>query len=514
MSGQATQAAGGAGRGKFATFLHGLAFVLGFTLFFVGFGLLTAAASRTLSTLGVDIPTILTRLGGVAVIFFGLYVMKALDPVFERGVRLAEGFKDQFMPALLFSLLVGGVFFAYLWWAFESLILAALFFLLTLLLFRRPLQTATSLGDFWAKAIRSIQGALISDTRQLTSQQGGGYLGSVMMGVVFSAGWTPCIGPIYGSVLTLATNAAAKGESLFPAAMMLTAYSLGLGLPFLATALALNQLSGAMKNLKRNMRRVELVSGVLLILIGVLILSGNLEELSRRFGNDGTLGEISLRLESCTAGAGAGRIQLSAWGTCVSEGLPKLNDRVVFASDKSSLIPTLGEQEPESSARPAPLFIPDPAFDPESVPVGLEIGQRAPDIESVTAEGEPIRLSDLRGQVVLVNFWATWCGPCGVEMPEFQSLYENLKERGFSVFAVDFLESPSTVLRFGEALGLTFPLVMDETGAINDSYRIKQYPTTFLLDGNGIILQKHSGPLQGDDVLAWLEALENDGQAG
>src|SRR5688572_30837420 len=76
MSGRATQAAGGQARGRLTTFMHGIFFVLGFTIFFVGFGLLTSAAAEFLKNIGVNIPTILTRLGGVAVILFGLYVMK------------------------------------------------------------------------------------------------------------------------------------------------------------------------------------------------------------------------------------------------------------------------------------------------------------------------------------------------------------------------------------------------------------------------------------------------------
>src|SRR5690606_17888474 len=117
---------------------------------------------------------------------------------------------------------------------------------------------ADSPGAFWSRVLVRLQSALYVDTRRL-GQPGNqaGYLGSLFMGVVFSAGWTPCIGPIYGAVLTLAST----GGSLPRAGTLLTAYSLGLGIPFLLTALALNQAQGLFRRLQRNMRTIEVVSG-------------------------------------------------------------------------------------------------------------------------------------------------------------------------------------------------------------------------------------------------------------
>jgi len=500
-------------RGKFSTLLHGVFFVLGFTLFFVTFGLLTAAASSFLNSLGVNIPTILTRLGGVAVIFFGLYVMKLLDPVFawlQRRLALMNT-----AQTWLFTLGVVVLLLGYFLWVFESLPLAILALLLVAGLFRNALQQARSAGDFWGRALNSLQNSLVSDTRNLeVNPKNATYLGSLGMGVVFSAGWTPCIGPIYGSVLTLAADSSVNNGSLLPAAMMLTAYSLGLGIPFLMTALALNQLSGTMKSLKRNMRKVEYASGILLILIGVLILSGSLEELSRRFGQDGSLGDLSIRLEACTAGAAQGRISAGAWINCVGEGMPKLNDRIVFAALKAAPAAALeAESILDLGNRTVanPLFTPDPNFDVESVPVGTAVGMRAPDFTSVTPDGRAVSLADFAGEVVLLNFWATWCGPCRLEMPEFQTVYEEYNKRGFNVVAVDFLEPAPQVQKFADELGLTFTIAMDESGAINDLYRIAQYPSSYILDGNGVILARHAGILSSDQLIHVLENLQSGG---
>lgn len=102
-----------------------------------------------------------------------------------------------------------------------------------------------------------------------------GYLGSLFMGVTFSAGWSPCLGPILAAMLTLGASTGSASR----AAMLLGAYALGLGIPFLLTALLLERMSGSMRKLQKHMRVIEIVSGVLLIAVGVLIFSGALQRL-------------------------------------------------------------------------------------------------------------------------------------------------------------------------------------------------------------------------------------------
>ncbi|MCI0710414.1 MAG: redoxin domain-containing protein [Chloroflexi bacterium] len=505
MGGRATNEAGKEGRNQFGTFLHGVSFVLGFTLFFVGFGLMTAAASSFLTGIGIDIPIVLTRLGGLAIILFGLYVMKLLDPVFRWLNRFINTWENDTVTPLVFSGLVSLVMLSYFFWAFGaqpiSAVLAVVMYLLVLALFRKPLNTATSVTDFWKKAVNSLQFALATDTRKFNNMGGaregvGGYAGSLGMGVVFAAGWTPCIGPVFGAVLIAASDAAANGDSLVGPGAMLTAYSLGLGIPFLLTALAFNQSVGLMNRIKRNMRTVELVSGVLLIFIGILVLSGGLTDLSARFGSDGELGELSIRIEGCTASAAEGRIALGDYPGCVSGGIDKLEDRFIIAANKGAV----GD---------VAKFIFEDIDNLDEIPVGLEVGQRAPDFEIDTLDGETLQLSDLRGQAVLVNFWATWCGPCRTEMPEFQTVYEREREKGFTIVAVDFRESPEQVRPFVEEFGMTFNIGLDESGEINRQYRVSSYPTNYLIDGNGIIVMKRSGAINGQVLAEELNKFEN-----
>ena len=116
-------------------------------------------------------------------------------------------------------------------------------------------------------------------------------------------------------------------------------------------------------------------------------------------------------------------------------------------------------------------------------------GFLAPDFTLQTVEGQTITLSELRGQAVLVNLWATWCPPCKAEMPAIQKMYEEYKDRGFVVLALDmtYQDSPSAVSPFIQEYGLTFPVLLDETGNVAEKYELRSLPSSFFIDRNGII---------------------------
>lgn len=134
---------------------------------------------------------------------------------------------------------------------------------------------------------------------------------------------------------------------------------------------------------------------------------------------------------------------------------------------------------------------------PDDLPVAPEEGALAPDFTLETPDGETYTLSDFRGQPVLVNFWATWCGPCRIEMPAIQAAYEAHQADGFTVLAVDHTQTDSVegVVDFGEELDLTFPLLIDPGSHIQDEYRIRAYPSSFFVDEEGVIQAVHFGPL-------------------
>jgi peroxiredoxin len=120
-------------------------------------------------------------------------------------------------------------------------------------------------------------------------------------------------------------------------------------------------------------------------------------------------------------------------------------------------------------------------------PPSPQAGYAAPDLILETLDGGTVSLADLRGQVVLVNFWATWCPPCRAEMPAIQQVYERYREQGFTVLAVDMQETDAQVAAFVDEMGLTFPILMDRDGSVSARYQVKALPSTFFIDREGII---------------------------
>lgn len=116
-------------------------------------------------------------------------------------------------------------------------------------------------------------------------------------------------------------------------------------------------------------------------------------------------------------------------------------------------------------------------------------GFLAPDFELKTPAGESITLSDLQGQAVLVNLWATWCPPCRAEMQSIEKLYREYKDQGFTVLAVNitYQDEPSAVMPFVNEQGLTFPILLDETGGTAKAYQVRSLPSSFFIRRDGMI---------------------------
>jgi peroxiredoxin len=130
-----------------------------------------------------------------------------------------------------------------------------------------------------------------------------------------------------------------------------------------------------------------------------------------------------------------------------------------------------------------------------------EVGALAPEIALLSLPGDQLRLSALRGQVVLINFWATWCGPCKLEMPAIQARYN---DGGFAVLAVDFNEPADQVQIFVDDLDLSFPILLDPGGQVQELYRVRGYPTTFFVDADGVIQILHIGEMSADTLDNYL----------
>ncbi|HET6444252.1 MAG TPA: TlpA disulfide reductase family protein [candidate division Zixibacteria bacterium] len=116
-------------------------------------------------------------------------------------------------------------------------------------------------------------------------------------------------------------------------------------------------------------------------------------------------------------------------------------------------------------------------------------GFLAPDFTLDTLDGSQITLSDLRGKVVVVNLWTSWCPPCRAEMPAIEAVYQANKERGMEVLAVNstYQDSEANAADFVQGLGLTFPILLDRNGMVSNRYQLRALPTTYFIDRQGII---------------------------
>ncbi|EGA89248.1 cytochrome c biogenesis protein [Planococcus donghaensis MPA1U2] len=130
---------------------------------------------------------------------------------------------------------------------------------------------------------------------------------------------------------------------------------------------------------------------------------------------------------------------------------------------------------------------------------GLAKGEKAPDFQLTTLDGEVVRLSDYQGQKVILNFWATWCPPCRAEMPHMQKYFEEQAEEANVVILAVNLTTEDKGLKkiedFVEEFGLEFSIPMDEKGAVGSTYQTVSIPTSYIIDTKGRIQNKIVGPM-------------------
>ena len=584
---------------RFSVVIHGLFFVAGFTLVFTIVGIITSALiGSAREAIG--------RIGGVIIIFFGLHFMGILPTLINRALK-NKAFLENRLTSLIAALIGAGFI---LWgitgtlqpmlnktfsttagdttsieWPTVIALLLVAVYLLWLALdgaFTRP-------GLFWTKVLTTFQAAFFADTRrQLTATGRQGLAGSALMGIVFAAGWTPCLGPILGSILGLSLST--TGNNVVSAAALLIAYSLGLGIPFLMAAFMLDSTQGILRRLQPHMHKIELITGGFLVFIGILVASGQLQSISQNATQQ--FSDLSVRVENCGVGFLTGEMGISYLGPCLKgeTTLFKMGNTVqnqfgsgtdmvkyIFPAEAGSAIDielkdranvlspilklydenqqelvsidtislndkqesvlaissfkipengiyTLSITNMENPAPESPFTLRVKLTDPvtsSSIPnapisvlgsitdaaasidspiSGIAIGDVAPDFETVTETGNGIKLSDFRGKVVLLNFWGTWCGPCRVELPAFESAYQANPEQRFTILAVDNKDSTDAVAKFRDTYGLSFPLLMDDDQTIAKLYGVFSFPSTFVLNPDGVIVARHFGALTADQI--------------
>jgi len=276
---------------------------------------------------------------------------------------------------------------------------------------------------------------LYKDTRFFSSDKPRGILGSAMLGMAFAAGWTPCIGPILGGIIGLAATSGGWRSGLLLSAF----YSAGLAVPFLLTGLGINRFLGFYGKFRRHLHKVEVVSGVVLILVGLLVMSGK-----------------STVLASST----------------VTRYVPNAEELVVKLQNW-----WYGKQPTVAAGNTGPAT----NFEP------------LPDVEFQTLEGKSFRLKELQGQVVLLNFWATYCIPCREEIPALNSLQGELQQRGLKIVGASLDDDADGVNAYQKDVAkFEYQILLGGSDA-KVKFQQSVLPTTYLIDRQGRIRQKIIG---------------------
>jgi cytochrome c-type biogenesis protein len=269
---------------------------------------------------------------------------------------------------------------------------------------------------------------LYKDTRFFSNEKPRGPLGSFTLGIAFAAGWTPCIGPILGGILGLAAASGGWRSGLTLSAF----YSAGLAIPFLVTGLGINKFLSFYSKFRKHLHKVEVTSGVVLIVVGLLVMTGKSTLLT------------------------------SSW---LAKYLPNA----------------------EGWIKVNPTTAP-----PATIAAGSTF-ELAPEVQFQTLAGQPLTLGQLRGNVVLLNFWATYCIPCREEIPVLNAMQHELESRGLKVVGASLEDSVDSIESYQKEVRRFEYQVLVGGDDAKARFGGTVLPTTYLIDREGRIRQKIIG---------------------
>lgn len=282
-------------------------------------------------------------------------------------------------------------------------------------------------------------------------------LTALLMGFVISFAWSPCIGPILSSVLIMA----ASSQSASTGFLLIGVYTLGYVIPFLLVGVFTTSLLEFFGKHRSIVKYSAKIGGILMILMGILMFTGKLNSISSylsQFNGPSIEAQTENQAETQTE--------------------VKTEDIEIVDTEKEAA-------QPEEKNK-------------DLVP--------APDFTLTDQYGNEHTLSDYRGKIVFLNFWATWCPPCRAEMPDIQKLYEEysaLEDSDVEILAVAFPnygdeKDVEGVKQFLDENGYTYPVLMDEGASLVLPYYITAYPTTFIINKEGYVLGYIPGSMTKD----------------
>lgn len=280
---------------------------------------------------------------------------------------------------------------------------------------------------------------------------------ALLLGFTFSFAWTPCVGPALTSVLLMASSSASALKGF----ILIGVYTIGFVIPFMIVGIFAGTMLNILKKHTGIVKYTVKIGGIIMILMGIMMLTGWI---------NGITG------------------YLSSYTNKNSVEPPKKTEETIVQETTETESNENTENQSNDKILPAPDFTLTDQY------------------------GNTHKLSDYKGKVVFLNFWATWCKPCQIEMPEIQAAYEKYGENSDDVIVLGIAnprteESPynqdvpeDEIVKMLDENNFSYPVVMDTTGEIFMNYGISSFPTTFMIDKDGNVFGYVSGSLSGDII--------------
>ncbi|HBG1213119.1 redoxin family protein [Clostridioides difficile] len=292
-----------------------------------------------------------------------------------------------------------------------------------------------------------------------------------ILGFTFSFGWTPCIGPILASVLVMVSSS----SNHLSANLLIAVYTIGFILPFIITAMFYSKLFKTIDKIKSNMEIIKKIGGIILIVSGILMMVNGFGSRSKH-SNTSQNSKIESKQEENKRENSTDKEENSDGNDSQKDSNNDNNDKGSNDEDRIKSI----------------------------------------DFTLTDQYGKTHKLSDYEGKVVFLNFWATWCPPCKEEMPYIEQLYKDYNKNNDDVVILG-VASPNLgregsrehVVNFLKDQGYTFPVVLDEDGALAYQYGINAFPTTFIIDKEGYVTQYIPGAMDKATMASFIENQRN-----
>lgn len=305
-----------------------------------------------------------------------------------------------------------------------------------------------------------------------------GPLVALVMGFTFSFAWTPCVGPMLSSVLIMASGA----KTAVTGNLLVAVYALGFMIPFFLFGIFTQKIMGWLEKNQAMSRWIPKVGGVILILMGISVFTGWMNSVT-------------------------GYLSKTPAPSIVTQEPQERSETETPATEQ--------EQQPESAT--------NTEWGSGAQEQGAEVQEGAseeyvaPEFSGTDQYGTVHNLADYKGKVILLNFWASWCGPCRREMPDVEALYHEYGENKGDVIILGVTnpkneQNPNSsdideekLKAFLQEGDFAFPSIFNASGDIFEAYGISAFPTTFIIDGNGTLVGYAQGMLTKEIMQSAIE---------